>query len=484
MKNPLRKLQDNFQSLLLLLFTFFFLLAFSYLPQHWLTINSNFTLRQLDLFSSLETPPKYKNTAHLTMNKEPENDRGESDFNFAIQEDSLWVDFSIGKSYGMNKFYLKLADKSRKKKIRVAYFGDSMIEGDLIVRDLRSLMQQKYGGMGVGMVPLTSATAGFRQTIKHSFNDNWTEFNLLLKNNPLPPGITGHVFLPRITGPTDTLTKPEQASWCSYAPVAQPQLNEFKKASIFYGPTTSENFLFVQSKNGKSRVVSLNGKLPVNKLDLPESLIKNGLTLTFAPKENLPLYAVNFDADTGVYIDNFSFRGNSGMPLTRIPKSILTGLNEQEPYDLIILQYGLNAASPAVTDYHWYEAGLVNMVEHIKRCFPDAAILMITPGDKSYKENGEWVTDPGLLRVIDAEKNVARKSSIAFYNFFLEMGGKNSMVEWAESNPPKANKDYTHFNFRGASIAGKMIFERLQKEAEACLKQEKLMGSTKLPSLN
>jgi hypothetical protein len=483
MKNPAKKKTESFSPLLLLCFTLLFLWMLSCIPSQFLMVNSSLKLRKLNLFSAIEILPKFKTKKHLIINSESTDPSDLPKMEFVVSEDSLWVDYSEANINSITSFFQKLLKKEKKKKIRIAYFGDSMIEGDLIVRDFRNLMQQKYGGSGVGLVPLTSPTAGFRQTIQHSFSQNWTEFNLLLKNNLYAPGITGHVFIPQTIAAFDSIKKPEDASWCSFYPVAAPLLHEFKKTSIFFGPSTSENYVFINGRSGQSKVFSLKGNAAVNKLEIPQNLAGKGLTLTFATKEKLPIYAVNFDADSGIFVDNFSFRGNSGMPLTRIPFANLNGMNQLEPYDLIILQYGLNAASASVSDYNWYEAGLRNMIAHMKNCFPNAALLMITPGDKSMKENGEWVTDPGLKRVIEAEKNVAKNTGITFYNFYLAMGGQNSMVQWAESNPPKANKDYTHFNFRGASIAGKMIFNAVEKAKTEFEKQEKISTSTKLPSL-
>ena len=64
------------------------------------------------------------------------------------------------------KFAEKLHQlKSTKKgKIRIAYFGDSMIEGDLLTQTLRKLLQKEFGGYGVGFLPIHSKVAGFRQT--------------------------------------------------------------------------------------------------------------------------------------------------------------------------------------------------------------------------------------------------------------------------------------------------------------------------------
>ena len=50
-------------------------------------------------------------------------------------------------------FYESLFQLESKKEgnVRIAYFSDSMTDGDMIVQDLRTLFQEKYGGMYVDM---------------------------------------------------------------------------------------------------------------------------------------------------------------------------------------------------------------------------------------------------------------------------------------------------------------------------------------------
>ena len=42
------------------------------------------------------------------------------------------------------------------------------------------------------------------------------------------------------------------------------------------------------------------------------------------------------------------------------------------------------------------------------------------------------------------------------------MGGNGSMVRWVDEVPALANKDYTHFNFRGAKKVASLFYQKLQ----------------------
>ena len=86
---------------------------------------------------------------------------------------------SAGDQFALTTFLDKLSaqKKTGKEKIRIGYFGDSFIEGDLITKDLRQMLQDNFGGNGVGFMPVTSISAGFRTSIIHSFSKDWEDIN-------------------------------------------------------------------------------------------------------------------------------------------------------------------------------------------------------------------------------------------------------------------------------------------------------------------
>lgn len=347
--------------------------------------------------------------------------------------------------------------KKQKHKTRIAYFGDSMIEGDLITQDLRSYMQDKFGGSGVGFLPITSIVAGFRASVKHSF-DGWTTYNLIEatpSNHVL--GISGYGFVPDTLGQDTTNTT--NGSWVNYAAVNRKRLDKFCETKLLYGKSSGDNYVEI---NGV--VYPLNGKNSVNMLDVENAKNCNFITAEFYCKKPMDVFGFSIESDSGVFVDNFSFRGNSGMPITKVPQRIYSGTHEYFDYDLIILEYGLNAVSPTITDYGWYEQGMTNVINHMKASFPKASILLISVGDKSYRNGGIYETDPSVPLLVQAQKRTAEKNKIAFWSLYDAMGGYGSMVKWVEGDTAFACKDYTHFNYRGAHKIGKLLYTQLMNE--------------------
>ncbi len=103
-------------------------------------------------------------------------------------------------------------------------------------------------------------------------------------------------------------------------------------------------------------------------------------------------------------------------------------------------------------------------INYIKEAFPNASILLVSVSDKSYKENGEYVTSPAIPALVAAQQRVAQKTHIAFWNLYEAMGGYNTMVNWVQGDTVYANKDYTHPNFRGASKIAKLFYNHLMDQ--------------------
>lgn len=54
------------------------------------------------------------------------------------------------------KFFYEALDEVKERPVHIAYFGDSFIEADILTGDLRDMLQERYGGCGVGFVDATS----------------------------------------------------------------------------------------------------------------------------------------------------------------------------------------------------------------------------------------------------------------------------------------------------------------------------------------
>lgn len=346
----------------------------------------------------------------------------------------------------LSSFLQKMAElkAGKKRKIRIAYFGDSMIEGDLLSQTLRKLLQQSFGGSGVGFVPITSQVSKFRQSVVHNYSGGWQDENFKnAKTGKLY--FSGHLF--RSNGDwvqmadqtiTDSLAIIEKSLICGQAPGA---------INI--------------TVNGANR--SINAAQTLNRVVLAADRnrgIKMGVS-----NSSLPVYGISFESASGVIVDNFSFRGITGIEFGRVDSVFMRAIAAGNPYDLIIFQYGVNLLfRPNDRNFNWYAKAMLPIVKKFRACFPGTDFMMVSTADRAFRYGGEYKSAVGIDSLIRIQATVAYETGSAFYNQFASMGGTNSIVDWAKRNPSLANKDYVHPNHRGAEVLGSYMFEAILNE--------------------
>lgn len=357
-------------------------------------------------------------------------------------------------------FYEKLLQLETKHQgnVRIAYFGDSMTDGDMIVKEFRSSLQSRFGGEGVGFVNITSESAPSRSTVSHQFSSNWKTLSYLNVKYPKKPfGVNGHVFFVK----KDTV----EPVWVKYRANNVRHLTSLNNPVLFYGKSGNRqgSVDFIVGKDTISK--KLNPLNRVNTLSLGMGDLKS-FKANFVQADSIPFYGFNFDDGRGVHVDNFSNRGNSGLPIATFDTNVMKAFNEKLGYDLIILQYGTNVLNYGSLNYTWYERKMARVVKHLKECFPGVAILIISTADKSTKYDLEMKTDSAVVPLTRAQRKYAVNTEAAYVNLYTLMGGDGSMVKWVEEVPAMANKDYTHFNFRGAKKISDLIYNQINNGYE------------------
>jgi len=372
-------------------------------------------------------------------------------------DDTIAVDDTAAVEYapfdGLVRFFHKLftLEKTKKGSVRIAYFGDSMIECDKMVLDVRKGYQNKFGGQGIGFVPFSGLSRFFSGSIQYEYSPKWETYCDFCskKSSPDSLGISGFV----------SFAKP--GVWTSYQSGSLPLVHP----TFFYG----------QSSNNDAKMIITADSGVVDSVRLTPLEILNKHSLAFSPKElkikfdnadSIPFYGVNFSEGNGVNVDDFALRGNSGLPLGKFDMALMNAFHREFGYDLIILQFGMNILKLKPGPYDWYESGMTEVVNHIRKCFPGADILIVSVADKATKYGTEMRTDTKLTKLIETQERYARNTRSAFINMFQMMGGKGSIVRWVHETPPAAWSDYIHFTAKGSKRMGNLIFEKLDQEYE------------------
>ncbi len=367
-------------------------------------------------------------------------------------EDYSWNKANAGLyvGHGMGYFYDSLDKvKTLGRPVRIAYFGDSFIEGDILTQDLRGLLQNRFGGAGVGFVDIESPTANFRVSVRAT-SKGWNAYSVTDKSgfDAGRQGIAERYFIPRGAA---------QVQMEGNAAMEAQHQDSWDVTTLYY---RAPHHVIVtgQLNDGDVQSLAIGGSAEVQKVQLTGNAEKTAWTI---PDGSGIFFGISLESSWGISLDNFSMRGNSGMTLAKIPEATLAQFASVRPYDLIVLQFGLNVANSNQVNYADYEREMENVVRKLGAAYPKASILIVGVGDRGERKGGRIATMRGIKELGRFQQQVAFKTGCSFWNLYQGMGGAGSIAKMADSKPAMANKDYTHINVKGGQFVAQRLFDAL-----------------------
>ena len=332
--------------------------------------------------------------------------------------------------------------------VRIAVVGDSFIEGDLFAQDLRESFQSRYGGMGVGFVPMHSDFPGFRQSVKMS-DSGWTLHDI------------------RTMGRSDTI----RTLSCDYARASGQAVTTFAGNAKNERLAAWERSTFAFISRDSGRVVMSGDfgerQFEVGPSDEPQFLTVEGRTTrckVSTGMAGLVALGAYLDGQSGVQVDCMSIRGNSGMPLRKINGRLCAAMAERIPYDLIILEYGINAISEEQTDYSAYGLAMSAVIDRLRSVYPLTDILVLGVSDRGVKRDGAVRSLPACAAMVDVQRRMAHRSGVHFWDMRAAMGGENSVVDWRKRR--LMNADYIHLNRDGGREMARLLFDAISRSLD------------------
>lgn len=348
---------------------------------------------------------------------------------------------------GVGMSHLKNAIASGKL-ARIAVVGDSYIEGDIFTQDLRELLQEAYGGEGVGYMNMHSDFPGFRRSVRQG-GSGWK------------------TYLANKKADKEYLFLSEQ-----YAMPAGVATSTYKGSSSFPHAQkwSRSRFLFIAPQNAVVNVKTSEGEWEERNIEASEDVqcIEVSVeTSEFDIKTSdtsLVGLGVWLDGTTGVSLDCMSSRGFSGITLTKINRELCREVSEIIDYDLIVLEFGINAMSSSQKNYNVYSSKMVDVINHVRSCFPRADILLMGVGDRGEKRGSQVRSMATAPAMIAAQRDAARRAHCLFWDTREAMGGEDAVVEWC--NAGLINKDYVHMSHKGGARLAKELFNAIQHELQ------------------
>ncbi len=365
-------------------------------------------------------------------------------------------DFSADGRFAAFCDTLLMADRA----VRIAVLGDSFIEGDILTADLRERLQAAFGGGGTGFAPMASPLTGFRRTIKTQ-SKGWTAYNVMQQRKvPAPYNeqfyVSGWVCRPETGASTrwEATDYRQHLDSCSLARI------------LFVAPTKSRIELTVNDT--LHRQFAIEGSAAVRQAVVHAPQIRSLEFKVLEGADRMVGYGALFTRK-GVELDNYSVRSNNGQAIFRTNPSINAQINTLMPYDLVILQYGLNIMQQGVLQYTSYGAQIEKMIAYVRHCFPTAAVLVLGVSDRAVKNERGVETMDAIPYMIDCQRSAARNQGAAFWSTFDAMQAEGGIEEFVARG--WAGKDFTHINYAGGRRVAWALFDAINHEAARASKR-------------
>ncbi len=355
----------------------------------------------------------------------------------------LFEDYSTGKS-SFSRLH-SILSQSNNRAIRIAMVGDSYIEGDILAQDIRSALQTTYGGRGVGYMPIYSPIPGFRKSINQS-GSGWTETEIRKMS---------HNDLRILQGMYFTGESGAQATFRGSKRI--PHTDRWSQSTIMFIAPTAGNISITYTDNQiENHAIAASPDVQCITVNAETSNISFSSDIA-----GLKVLGAWLSDNTGIVFDTMSLRGNSGISHRNLNSEIISQMRRTIDYDVVILEFGINALTSTQHDYTAYKLAMVQTVNTIKHCYPNAVIIIMGIGDRGQKQGTEVKSIGTAGAMVTAQRDVARLTGSVFWDTRAAMGGNDAIVDWR--NRGLVNSDYIHLNHKGGTALADIFMKSFNK---------------------
>lgn len=440
--------------MLLTVLVIVFLLALHFLPK--ISIDGT-EIRQIDILSDL-TEKKTTHTDDGLSNKDQEQTLAKNAKGETITFKEVWpkgvqavVDFSDGGANGLDHFYSMLDSvahhRLKGRPLRIAYYGDSFIEGDILASDLRELLQKKFGGNGVGWIDAANDLTQYKLTITNHFS-GLAEHMAMKKDSyrAQQAGIAQRYYT--MTGGPVKLTYDGRTDY--------PHTTKWGATRLYFSTPSGLSLLMTQGQ--ASQTFSFAKDTHVQVAEVQGVASHSAVNVTSGDGV---FYGTALETDGGIIVDNFSLRGSAGNTIADLPLSMLSDFNRIRPYDLIILQFGTNAVTEKSGEKQLqaYAQQLKVVVQHLQKAFPSTSFLLVGAPDRGSKKS-ETGSMESIVTLNEYQEQIARECKVGFYSLYKGMGGAGTMRRLVDEHG-WGSKDYVHVNYDGGRYIAQKFYNSI-----------------------
>lgn len=340
-------------------------------------------------------------------------------------------------------------------KVRVLVYGGSHTDADVYPHYVRRYLQERFGDGGHGFVQIAKP---------------WKWYHHIdVEVEGLAKWITEHAQ--RRSGRDDGLYGLLGASLSTKSKKA------FGRVTLREGTVGSqfEVHYLEQPKGGSFDLLADGKRIATIKTRTKETgpgfhaftLPEDEHTIEIKPRGNgeVRLFGMTVEREqSGVVVDTLGIGGTRAANWLEWDERVWGEAVRRRAPDLVTLFYGTNEATDAHQDIATYESDLRAVLEKLGRVAPQAACLLMGPGDFPRHSGETWVARPRVSEIVHVQRRVAREMGCGFWDTRAFMGGELSMVKWARARPTMARGDHIHFTRRGYTRIGMGVVDAIMVE--------------------
>jgi D-alanyl-lipoteichoic acid acyltransferase DltB (MBOAT superfamily)/lysophospholipase L1-like esterase len=346
--------------------------------------------------------------------------------------------------------------------LRIMYYGDSQIEGDRVSNYLRRVLRKDHGGLGPGLF-LPVMPVMYTKSIWLRSSPNWKRYNYLsfrtgeITHRNLGPFMSFCSYLPE----GERKAVPEKAFVRIHpSNLADSAASCYENLRIFYGNTDENVSIKVKADNDQIFAGVLKTGSGIKEISCSLKGAED-ILIEFEGNVSPDIYGISIESKKGIIVDNIPQRGSAGLEFTMVERNNLAEAYKMLSPDLIILNYGLNIVKNVRNDYSYFKKGLYRQLSLLKEVLPSTPVLVISVTAMAEANGDSIIPYRNIPAIIKAQREAARDAGAAFWDSYKAMGGKSSIIKWAQKKPALATKDYVHFTDAGADTFSKMLVEAM-----------------------
>jgi lysophospholipase L1-like esterase/type II secretory pathway pseudopilin PulG len=382
---------------------------------------------------------------------------------------------ALDRPQALRRFYdaiAKLEAGTATDDVRVTQFGDSHTAADIQTGAVRRALQTRFGDGGRGFVAIGRPWKQWSQDgVKVGMSTDWAPERPSAKTKGLP---------------TDGLVGLSGIGLFTHSHGARAWADVTAK-------TSRAEIDYLEQPNGGAFDVIVDGVRVVRiatKSERTQSAFRSfdvaensghQLEVRAAGDGDVRVFGMSLDrtAQYGIVLDALGINGaRVTTALSWNEQHWAEQLKHRSPA-LVILAYGTNESVDVEFPQATFERQLVDQLGRIARAVPGASCLLLGPPDRAIKNaDGDWVTAPKILEIVNAEKRVAEAAGCAFYDQLAAMGGEGSIAQWANDEPRRAQPDRVHLTRDGYAQVGSSFASDLMRGYAVWRRESGLPPST------